>query len=189
MTKQTHEDFVLALLERAGRRGMKTFGVNRCGLDKPLSTSVFNQLALCAKKNQPTFTGTVYGIDKSMVGLGNVDNVSDINKPISTATQSALNLKSDATTTVSNFNTLNPAIALKTDSATLTSNISTLNTTIGLKAHSADVYTKSQNDLRLTNNTNSLNTAISSKADSTTLTSNIATLNTAIGLKANTSNI
>ena len=28
-----------------------------------------------------------------MVGLGNVDNVSDINKPISTATQSALNLK------------------------------------------------------------------------------------------------
>ena len=28
-----------------------------------------------------------------MVGLGNVDNTSDLNKPISTATQSALNLK------------------------------------------------------------------------------------------------
>ena len=28
-----------------------------------------------------------------MVGLGNVDNTNDLNKPISTATQSALNLK------------------------------------------------------------------------------------------------
>ena len=41
----------------------------------------------------PTFTGTVSGITRSMVGLGNVDNTSDVNKPISTATQTALNLK------------------------------------------------------------------------------------------------
>lgn len=41
----------------------------------------------------PTFTGTVGGITKSMVGLGNVDNTSDVNKPISTATQTALNSK------------------------------------------------------------------------------------------------
>ncbi len=41
----------------------------------------------------PTFTGTVNGISKSMVGLGNVDNTSDVNKPVSTATQTALNLK------------------------------------------------------------------------------------------------
>lgn len=33
-------------------------------------------------------------IDKSYVGLGNVDNTSDANKPISSATQTALNLKS-----------------------------------------------------------------------------------------------
>lgn len=32
-------------------------------------------------------------IDKTFVGLGNVDNTSDLNKPISTATQNALNLK------------------------------------------------------------------------------------------------
>lgn len=32
-------------------------------------------------------------ITKSMVGLSNVDNTSDVNKPISTATQNALNLK------------------------------------------------------------------------------------------------
>ena len=41
----------------------------------------------------PTFTGTVSGITKSMVGLGNVDNTTDLNKPISTATQTALDLK------------------------------------------------------------------------------------------------
>ena len=41
----------------------------------------------------PTFTGTVSGITKSMVGLGNVDNTSDLNKPISTDTQSALDEK------------------------------------------------------------------------------------------------
>jgi hypothetical protein len=41
----------------------------------------------------PTFTGTVGGITKSMVGLDNVDNTSDANKPVSTATQTALDLK------------------------------------------------------------------------------------------------
>jgi uncharacterized protein (TIGR02145 family) len=43
--------------------------------------------------NNPTFTGTVGGINKTMVGLGNVDNTSDAGKPISTATQTALDLK------------------------------------------------------------------------------------------------
>ena len=42
--------------------------------------------------NSPTFTGTVTGITSSMIGLGNVNNTSDADKPISTATQSALNL-------------------------------------------------------------------------------------------------
>ena len=37
-----------------------------------------------------------YSVDKSQIGLGNVDNTSDVNKPISSATQSALNLKADA---------------------------------------------------------------------------------------------
>ncbi|WMW77963.1 hypothetical protein RF683_00530 [Flavobacterium sp. 20NA77.7] len=34
-------------------------------------------------------------LDKTAVGLGNVDNTSDLNKPISTATQTALNTKED----------------------------------------------------------------------------------------------
>jgi hypothetical protein len=63
---------------------------------KANSTDVTSSLALKANINNPTFTGTVSGITKSMVGLGNVDNTTDLLKPISTATQSALNLKYDA---------------------------------------------------------------------------------------------
>ena len=37
--------------------------------------------------------GPVYGINKSMVGLGNVDNTSDASKPISSLTQGALDNK------------------------------------------------------------------------------------------------
>ena len=43
----------------------------------------------------PTFTGTVSGVTKTMVGLANVDNTTDALKPVSTATQTALNLKAD----------------------------------------------------------------------------------------------
>ena len=42
-----------------------------------------------APLNNPTFTGTVSGVTKAMVGLGNVDNTSDANKPISTAQAAA----------------------------------------------------------------------------------------------------
>jgi hypothetical protein len=52
-----------------------------------------SDLAAKAPLADPTFTGTVSGITKSMVGLGNVDNTSDANKPVSTATQTALDLK------------------------------------------------------------------------------------------------
>ena len=54
-----------------------------------------NALALKAPLASPTFTGTVSGIDKMMVGLGNVDDTSDLDKPISNATQTALDLKAD----------------------------------------------------------------------------------------------
>lgn len=38
-------------------------------------------------------TSNPHGVTASQIGLGNVDNTSDANKPISTATQTALNLK------------------------------------------------------------------------------------------------
>jgi hypothetical protein len=52
-------------------------------------------LNLKANIDGPTFTGTVSGISKAMVGLTNVDDTSDANKPVSTQQQNALNLKSN----------------------------------------------------------------------------------------------
>jgi len=63
------------------------------GNDANFSTTITNSIALKAPIASPTFTGTVSGITKSMVGLTNVDNTSDASKPISTATQTALDLK------------------------------------------------------------------------------------------------
>ena len=63
----------------------------------PSQNAVFDALALKANIASPTFTGTVAGITKSMVGLDQVDNTADSAKPISTATQTALNLKATVT--------------------------------------------------------------------------------------------
>jgi len=51
-------------------------------------------------------------IDKTFVGLGNVDNTSDANKPISTATQTALNAKQDTLVSGTNIKTINGASVL-----------------------------------------------------------------------------
>lgn len=61
----------------------------------PISDITGLQTALDTKAptSSPTFTGTVSGIDKGMVGLGSVDNTSDASKPVSTATQTALDGK------------------------------------------------------------------------------------------------
>jgi hypothetical protein len=53
---------------------------------------VANEIAVA---DSPTFTGTVSGITKSMVGLSNVDNTTDANKPVSDAQQDALDLKAN----------------------------------------------------------------------------------------------
>ena len=60
---------------------------NTSDANKPISTATQSALDLKAPINNPTFTGTVQGIDKSMVGLPNVNNTSDANKPISTHNQ------------------------------------------------------------------------------------------------------
>ena len=54
-----------------------------------------NADVLKANIANPTFTGTVGGITKAMVGLGNADNTSDANKPVSTPQANALALKLD----------------------------------------------------------------------------------------------
>jgi hypothetical protein len=73
---------------------------NTSDINKPISTAT--QTALNGK--EPLITGGTTSqywrgdkswqtLDKSSVGLSNVDNTSDANKPISTATQTALNAK------------------------------------------------------------------------------------------------
>ncbi len=46
-----------------------------------------------APLERPTFTGTVGGVTKGHVGLGNVDNTSDTDKPVSGPQQTALDAK------------------------------------------------------------------------------------------------
>lgn len=78
---------------------------NTSDLNKPISTAT--QTALNGKENtivagttSQYYRGdkTFQTLDKAAVGLGNVDNTSDANKPISTATQAALNGKQDTLT-------------------------------------------------------------------------------------------
>ena len=69
------------------------------GSDPKFSTTITNSINTKAPLNSPTFTGaatstgTVVGVSSAMVRLGNVDNASDSDKQISTATQNALDLK------------------------------------------------------------------------------------------------
>jgi hypothetical protein len=64
--------------------------------DESTAASLATLVGTKAPVNNPTFTGTVAGITKSMVGLANVDNTSDASKPVSTATQAALDLKANS---------------------------------------------------------------------------------------------
>jgi hypothetical protein len=48
-----------------------------------------------------------HSVTKTQVGLSNVDNTSDLNKPISTATQTALNAKQDTLISGTNIKTIN----------------------------------------------------------------------------------
>ena len=57
------------------------------------ATTVTESIASKATKLNPEFTGTVTGVSAAMVGLGNVDNTTDLLKPVSTAQQTALDLK------------------------------------------------------------------------------------------------
>lgn len=65
-----------------------------------VTSAIQTQIDAKAPTADPTFTGTVSGVTKAHVGLGNVDNTSDANKPVSTATQTALDLKSNALVTI-----------------------------------------------------------------------------------------
>jgi hypothetical protein len=88
----------LYALSRVALKSDKTYVDNELALRSDKLTTytklqVDGLVSNLAPTNNPSFTGTVSGITKSMLSLSNVDDTSDLNKPISTLTQSALNGK------------------------------------------------------------------------------------------------
>jgi hypothetical protein len=74
---------------------------NTTDLNKPISTATQTALDLKLDDSQATATGLALlgaanaEAAQTILGLENVDNTSDLNKPVSTATQTALDLKLD----------------------------------------------------------------------------------------------
>jgi trimeric autotransporter adhesin len=89
-------------------------------------------------------------IDKSTVGLQNVDNTADLNKPISTAAQTALNLKYDAS---------NPSNFVDANGAALAAPVKSVQGKTGIV-----VLDKSEIGLGNVDNTSDLNKEISTAA-------------------------
>jgi hypothetical protein len=63
-------------------------------------------------------------LTKSDFGLGNVDNTSDANKPVSTATQTALNLKQSTLVSGTNIKTINGGSLLGSGDLTINTGVS-----------------------------------------------------------------
>jgi hypothetical protein len=93
-----------------------------------------SNVALKAPLADPTFTGTVSGVTKAHVGLGDVDNTSDSDKPVSTAQAAAIAAaKSEAlaevTAVIANapaaLNTLDELAAALNDDANFASTVTT----------------------------------------------------------------
>lgn len=92
--------------EKAAREAADTEIKNSITQSEQGSTAALNAEIQRAKQSEATITSNLskhtsnyenpHKVTKAQVGLDNVDNTSDINKPISTATQNALNLKADA---------------------------------------------------------------------------------------------
>lgn len=99
------------------------------GSDANYATTISTALGLKAPLESPTFTGTVSGVSKDMIGLGNVDNTSDANKPLSLLAAAAIN---------------DLDIAIATKSNNLSTSIVTTNTTYSITA--SDLYSRVEFD-------------------------------------------
>ena len=145
----------------------------------------FTSINLKANIESPTFTGTVSGITKAMVGLGNVDNTADIDKPVSTATQTALELKANATDVTT-------ALALKANAADVTTALDLKVDKVSGKALSTNDYTTAEKTkLAAIIGTNTGDQDLSALATNTALAlkANTSDVNTALTLKANAADV
>ena len=134
-------------------------------LNKADTTTLSNRIDLKANSNNPTFTGTVAGIDKIMVGLGNADNTTDLLKPISNAAQTALDLKA-------NSSDVNTSLSLKIDKV-IGKDLSTNDYTTAEKTKLAAISGTNTGDQDLSGL--ATNTALALKANTTDVTTGLAT--------------
>ena len=134
----------------------------------------------------PTFTGTVSGVTKTMVGLGNVDNTSDANKPVSTATQTALDLKAPLasptfTGTVAGITATMVGLGNVDNTSDANKPISTATqTALDLKAPLASptfTGTATTNDLTVSGNLTVSGTTTSINTETLTVNDNVVVLN------------
>ena len=116
----------------AGKQAADADLTSLAGLDSSTSGAIASDGAGWIKKTYSQFK-TALGLVKADVGLGSVDNTSDASKPISTATQTALDGKvgfpavADATVFVSaRGNDSNDGLTLKTAKLTLTGAVAAL---------------------------------------------------------------
>jgi hypothetical protein len=147
------------------------------GDDPAFFTTIATGLATKAPLASPTFTGTVSGVTKAHVGLGNVDNTSDANKPVSTATQTALDLKAN-TSAITELaqDAVNSAIvagtgldktyddAANTITLDIDSTVATKTYADGVVSDAITALTKSSVGLNLVDNTPDASKPISSDA-------------------------
>jgi hypothetical protein len=92
ITQEEVEDIVGGLIT-AGSGITVTY--NDAGDVLTIALDSATQTALTNSANHIASTSNPHSVTKTQVGLGNVDNTSDTNKPVSTATQTALNGKQD----------------------------------------------------------------------------------------------
>ena len=163
-----------------------------------IRTQIFNtnQLAL---SNASTISGLVAKqkeaiyVDKDMVGLGNVDNTSDISKPISIATQAALTTLTSSINTISgrvddnenimygNFNAITDSIY--TNDWNTQNAISDISSAIAsLRVGALTGLTSANVGLGNVNNTSDINKPISTATQTAlnTLSGTITTVNTGL---------
>lgn len=114
------------------------------------------------------YTGSV-NLTKLDLGLGDVNNTSDYNKPVSNATQSALDLKA-------NITDVNSALATKfstvdaTTALDLKANISDVNNALATKINTADATAALATKANITD----VNTALATKISTTDATAALA---------------
>ena len=136
-------------------------GSSITGIDIRYVAGLQTALDLKAPSASPIFYGTTSGTTKYMIGLGNVDNTADLDKPISTATAISLGVSQsnkaniiDPTFTGTVTDITKSVVGLGSVDNTSDANkpVSTATqTSLDAKADKTNTYTKGDVDLHISN--------------------------------------